>query len=58
MKLRDAIKEYGIKQSWGARKLGISSGYLSMLLNSKRRMTKELEHSFDVIIETIKGENR
>ena len=58
MKLRDAIKEYGIKQSWVARKIGISSAYLSMLLNSKRRMTKELEHSFDVIIETIKGENR
>ena len=58
MRLKGIIRKNGIKQSWVARKLGISSGYLSMLLNSKRRMTKELEHSFDVVIETIKGENR
>ena len=43
MGLREAIKENGIKQSWIANELGISTSYLSLILNRKRRLTKKME---------------
>ena len=58
MELRKIIKNKGIKQSWVANRLGISKGYLSMLLNRKRRLTKEMETHFSLLIDHIKGERR
>jgi len=58
MELRDIIKENGIKQSWIASRLGISASYLSMILNNKRRLTREMESEFNQIIDHIKGERR
>ena len=56
MELREIIKENGIKQSWIADRLGISASYLSLILNRKRRLTKEMETHFNLIIDHIKGE--
>ena len=58
MELREIIKEKGIKQSWIANMLGISSAYLSMLLSRKRRLTEEMENHFVVLVKNIKGERR
>jgi len=58
MELREIIKENGIKQSWIANRLGISSAYLSMLLSRKRRLTEEMENHFVILVENIKGERR
>ena len=58
MELREIIKENGIKQSWIATRLGISASYLSLILHRKRRLTEEMEHSFSLLIESIKGERR
>ena len=54
--IREIIRENGIKQSWIATKIGISPAYLSMILNRKRRLTKELENELSQLIEQIKGE--
>ena len=58
MELREVIKRNGIKQSWIAKKLGISGAYLSMILNRKRRLTEEMENDFSLLLERIKGERR
>ena len=58
MELREVIKENGIKQSWIAKKLGISAPYLSLILNRKRRLTEEMENDFSLLLERIKGERR
>ena len=58
MGLREAIKENGIKQSWIANELGISTSYLSLILNRKRRLTKKMEADFNLLIDHIKGERR
>ena len=58
MELRELIKENGIKQSWIAKKLGISAPYLSLILNRKRRLTEEMENDFSLLLERIKGERR
>ena len=56
MRLRNIIKKHGIKQKWIAERLGISTAYLSMVLNKKRRLTKELERDFNLLSDHIKGE--
>jgi len=58
MELRDIIKENGIKQSWIADRLGISEAYLSLILNSKRRLTRQMESNFSLLIDHIKGERK
>ena len=58
MGLKEIIKENGIKQSWIAKKLGISAPYLSLILNRKRRLTENMEDNFNLLIERIKGERR
>ena len=58
MELRDIIKKKGIKQSWIANRLGISAPYLSLILSKKRRLTKEMENDFSLLVENIKGERR
>ena len=56
MKLKEIIRENGIKQNWMAKRLGISESYLSLILNNKRRLTKEMEIDFNLLINRIKGE--
>ena len=56
MELRDIIKKKGIKQSWIANRLGISAPYLSLRIINKRRLTKEMENDFSLLIDHIKGE--
>ena len=58
MELKEIIEKHGIKQSWVATKLGISTAYLSLILNKKRRLTEQLEDNFNLLIEHIKGERR
>ena len=58
MELIEVIRENGIKQSWIAKKLGISAPYLSLILNRKRRLTEEMENDFSLLLERIKGERR
>ena len=58
MELIEVIRENGIKQSWIAKKLGISAPYLSLILNRKRRLTEEMENHFSLLVENIKGERR
>ena len=58
MGIREIIKENGIKQSWIAKKLGISEPYLSMILNRKRRLTEEMENDFSLLVKRIKGDRR
>ena len=58
MELREVIKRNGIKQSWIARKLGISGAYLSMILNKKRRLTEKMKDDFSQLLERIEGERR
>ena len=58
MELKDLIERHGIKQSWIATKLGISSAYLSLILNEKRRLTEKIENDFSQLIDHIKGERR
>ena len=58
MELRKIIKKNGIKQSWIAKRLGISAPYLSLILNRKRRLTAEMENHFSLLVENIKGERR
>tara|TARA_Y100000034_G_C6705005_1_gene311139 strand:+ start:462 stop:668 length:207 start_codon:yes stop_codon:yes gene_type:complete len=58
IELKELIKENGIKQSWVADRLGISASYLSLLLYKKRRLTKDMEQNFNLLIEHIKGERR
>ena len=57
MRLRKVIKEKGIKQSWIAGELGISSSYLSLVLNKKRRLTKGLEENFNLLVTKLIGEH-
>ena len=56
IRLKNIIIRNGIKQSWIAGRLGISTAYLSLILNGKRRLTSQLESDFDLLIEHIKGE--
>ena len=56
MRLKNVIRSNGIKQSWVAKKLGISPAYLSLVLNRKRRLTDKLESDFNSLINNIKGE--
>ena len=56
MELREIIKASDVKQSWIANELGISESYLSLLLNNKRRLTKDMEHNFNLLIDHIKGD--
>ena len=58
MELKEVIKDNGIKQSWIATKLGISASYLSLILHRKRRLTKDMERDFSLLIEHIKGDRR
>ena len=58
MELKEVIRENGIKQSWIAKRLGISAPYLSLILNRKRRLTEEMENDFSLLLERIKGERR
>ena len=58
MELKEIIKDNGIKQSWIATKLGISASYLSLILHRKRRLTKDMERDFSLLIEDIKGDRR
>ena len=58
MELKSIIKKNGIKQSWVATRLGISASYLSLILHRKRRLTKEMERDFSLLIERIKGDRR
>ena len=58
MELKEVIKDNGIKQSWIATKLGISASYLSLILHRKRRLTKDMERDFSLLIEDIKGDRR
>ena len=58
MELKEVIRENGIKQSWIAKRLGISAPYLSLILNRKRRLTEKTEDAFNLLIKQIKGERR
>jgi|TARA_R100001530_G_scaffold121926_1_gene89444 transcriptional regulator with XRE-family HTH domain len=58
MELREIIKRNGIKQSWIAKKLGISGSYLSMILNRKRRLTEKMKDDFSQLLDRIEGEHR
>lgn len=43
MKLKDVIKNKGLKISWLAEKIGVSQPYLSMCLSGERNLDKEKE---------------
>ena len=58
MKLKEVIRENGIKQSWIAERLGMSAPYLSLILNRKRRLTETIDNDFNLLIEQIKGDRR
>ncbi len=46
---RDLIREFGFRQDYIARRLGISDGYLSRLLSGKRNWTERLQEQFAMI---------
>lgn len=50
MELKEEISKRGLRQDWIAKQLGISKAYLSMILNDKRKISKELEKKLEKVI--------
>lgn len=49
-KIKNRIKQKGLKISWVADQLGISQPALSMYLNEKREMPKDIEIKINKIL--------
>ncbi len=50
MDMKNKILKLGLRQDWIAKQLGISKAYLSMILNNKRKISKELEKKLEKVI--------